>query len=47
MPDVQHMHIVLENNTVLTVLCVDTSSGDFIKDHVLGTTREAALHTKT
>lgn len=30
---------------VLTVLCVDTSSSDFIKDHVPGTTWEAALHT--
>lgn len=32
---------------VLTVLCVDTSSRDFIKDHVLGTTWEAALHAAT
>lgn len=32
---------------VLTVVCVDTSSSDFIKDHVLGTTWEAALHTAT
>lgn len=30
---------------ILTVFRVNTSSGDFIQDHVLGTTGKAALHT--
>lgn len=36
-----------KSQSALTVLCVDTSSCDFIEDHVLGTTGEAALHTVT
>lgn len=30
---------------ILTVACVNTSSSDFIQDHVLRTTWKAALHT--
>lgn len=30
---------------VLTVLCVDTSSSDFIKDHVLWTSWKATFYT--
>lgn len=30
---------------ILTVLCVNTSSSDFIQNHVLGTSWKAALHT--
>lgn len=33
-----------ETQKILTVFRVNASSGDFIQDHVLGTTWKAALH---
>lgn len=34
----------LKDKNILTVFWVNTSSGDFIQDHVLGTAWKAALH---
>lgn len=37
--------IFFSRQNILTVFCVNTSSSDFVQDHVLGTTWKAAFHT--